>query len=698
MIRTIRRNAQTICVLATLLCATVSCKDQPQERPRQPCDALCAERECGTDPICEVDCGSCNAGTCSDDGQCTDVEPGCGNDVLEPGELCDGSQLGSSTCLSQGYSGGILSCTSTCDGFDTSGCTNETCTPDCSGRECGPDPLCGESCGTCTPGSCENGACVEVSEDAPVIVQFTSNQVDLDQNGTLLLSAIVTDPQGVDDVIGGTLESPNGALYASFATSASEGAYSATLTWPVIHQVEPLSFEESRELILIAKFFDQAANAVTAEIRVTLRCADSDEDACDAQCFNRQTDASHCGACDRMCADGGSCQGGECQCAEDEDCQPATLCRAGICVPGCRADHDCPDAAFCSDGSCLDGCRGDASCAEDELCDKVSRQCRSGCNLDATALQNDHWIGSFNVDFADLYFLEEATSYQDHLYVSEGEDVIAIIDASNPSAPSYAGTLTPSAYLRGLQVHNATLWGLGSGAIHRYDLTQPANPVLVERLLLPNNWDAPRARAYDRHADGTIAAVVSEDDGSTYTWTLRFYESQNTPATMVREIPLPPTSQLQDAMVAVGSAATYVYREDQTVLWVVRRDQPTELQSYSLTEAPRLLAALDTALYLESESDTGIYNLESGSVLNLRAQIPHGRARSVEFMGSHVIRSLGSAGFDIVNLESLETPFVQQRIDSGQSVFDVAVVNSSLWLAEQPETIRRVALPGCLVD
>ena len=111
-----------------------------------------------------------------------------------------------------------------------------------------------------------------------------------------------------------------------------------------------------------------------------------------------------------------------------------------------------------------------------------------------------------------------------------------------------------------------------------------------------------------------------------------------------------------------------------------------------------MLAALDTALYLESESDTGIYNLESGSVLNLRAQIPHGRARSVEFMGSHVSRSLGSAGFDIVNLESLETPFVQQRIDSGQSVFDVAVVNSSLWLAEQPETIRRVALPDCLVD
>ena len=40
------------------------------------------------------------------------------------------------------------------------------CTPDCSGRECGPDPICNESCGTCgagetcnASGQCESGSC-----------------------------------------------------------------------------------------------------------------------------------------------------------------------------------------------------------------------------------------------------------------------------------------------------------------------------------------------------------------------------------------------------------------------------------------------------------------------------------------------------------------------------------------------------------
>jgi hypothetical protein len=41
-----------------------------------------------------------------------------------------------------------------------------TCIPDCTGRECGPDPVCGESCGTCPWGlECnDEGHCVEPPE------------------------------------------------------------------------------------------------------------------------------------------------------------------------------------------------------------------------------------------------------------------------------------------------------------------------------------------------------------------------------------------------------------------------------------------------------------------------------------------------------------------------------------------------------
>ncbi len=46
-----------------------------------------------------------------------------------------------------------------------SGCgSSNNCTPDCTGKVCGPDPVCGESCGTCTGGeTCDaQGQCVSI--------------------------------------------------------------------------------------------------------------------------------------------------------------------------------------------------------------------------------------------------------------------------------------------------------------------------------------------------------------------------------------------------------------------------------------------------------------------------------------------------------------------------------------------------------
>ncbi|GIW65660.1 MAG: hypothetical protein KatS3mg094_179 [Candidatus Parcubacteria bacterium] len=46
----------------------------------------------------------------------------CGNNFKEPGEECDGPDLGGQSCVSLGYSGGTLSCNSNCT-FNTSQCT-----------------------------------------------------------------------------------------------------------------------------------------------------------------------------------------------------------------------------------------------------------------------------------------------------------------------------------------------------------------------------------------------------------------------------------------------------------------------------------------------------------------------------------------------------------------------------------------------
>lgn len=47
---------------------------------------------------------------------------GCGNNIIDTGEQCDGGNLGGSSCVSRGFIGGSLSCSSFCT-FNTSSCS-----------------------------------------------------------------------------------------------------------------------------------------------------------------------------------------------------------------------------------------------------------------------------------------------------------------------------------------------------------------------------------------------------------------------------------------------------------------------------------------------------------------------------------------------------------------------------------------------
>lgn len=71
---------------------------------------------------------ACNA-TCDgwDTSGC--VSPGCGDAVLDNGELCDGANLDGQDCttVGGGFRGGALACNATCDGWDTTGCLDAIC-------------------------------------------------------------------------------------------------------------------------------------------------------------------------------------------------------------------------------------------------------------------------------------------------------------------------------------------------------------------------------------------------------------------------------------------------------------------------------------------------------------------------------------------------------------------------------------------
>ena len=65
--------------------------------------------------------------TDTDDTDDTSDVPMCGNNVIEPGEFCDGTDLAGRDCESLGYSGGTLACSGDCSAYDISGCTVDTC-------------------------------------------------------------------------------------------------------------------------------------------------------------------------------------------------------------------------------------------------------------------------------------------------------------------------------------------------------------------------------------------------------------------------------------------------------------------------------------------------------------------------------------------------------------------------------------------
>jgi hypothetical protein len=64
---------------------------------------------------------ACESGYICSDGSCN-LDSNCGNGEIDGAEVCDGSALGSENCETQGFGPGTLSCNETCDGFNTTQC------------------------------------------------------------------------------------------------------------------------------------------------------------------------------------------------------------------------------------------------------------------------------------------------------------------------------------------------------------------------------------------------------------------------------------------------------------------------------------------------------------------------------------------------------------------------------------------------
>jgi len=93
---------------------------------------------------------TCNAGLVCLSDLCVDPGTGCVSD-------CTGLECGADPVCGQ-------SCGTCDDGYSCQDgdCVKDSCVSDCTGLECGADPVCGQSCGTCDDGyTCQSGECVE---------------------------------------------------------------------------------------------------------------------------------------------------------------------------------------------------------------------------------------------------------------------------------------------------------------------------------------------------------------------------------------------------------------------------------------------------------------------------------------------------------------------------------------------------------
>ena len=154
----------------------------------------------------------------------------------------------------------------------------------------------------------------DFSGSNPRFLSLGTNATSISPGESITFTAVLTDPDGIDDLIGGTLFATGNQTqqYGAFTAGAQEGAYELTVSWSEMNQLAPIEFVgNSSARKFTAIFYDSAGHSVQRIITIDLTCK-SGSGACDGQCTFLDTDSNHCGACGNACASSASCESGVC--------------------------------------------------------------------------------------------------------------------------------------------------------------------------------------------------------------------------------------------------------------------------------------------------------------------------------------------------------------------------------------------------
>lgn len=327
----------------------------------------------------------CGAGPTSDDAGALDgATPGDGALDGAPGDgALDGATPGDGGACTPGSCPPGQMCST--EGL----CIDETCTPDCGGRTCGLDPVCGRSCGDCPPGQecLVGGTCDACASDMDCFESPRGARCDTDSG--LCSHQCTTDAHCAADPFGAVCDTGSGFCVECFAdVDCADGRLCDTDNVcrfcrsdadcsdgdnPYCDRVGPI------DLCLPCRTAaDCDAGFGCAPGACLPGCTDDTE--CSGRCHPTVGLCAEC-VTDVDCSDGRTCSpGGDClECASDADCASSPsgfVChRSGFCG-GCRDHRDCvgnPDGEQCNpvSGTC-------AECVPGDLC--AGRPCGDGAD------------------------------------------------------------------------------------------------------------------------------------------------------------------------------------------------------------------------------------------------------------------------------------------------------------------------------
>lgn len=206
---------------------------------------------------------------------------------------------------------------------------------------------------------------------APVFLSFQSNVSKITAGESVIFTAILTDPDGVNDIVGGALSDESGMIgYGPFVAAGQEGTYSISLSWDAVHQADPIEFEGmDLTRVFRAEFYDQGANKVSKDVNLVLTCVE--KSACAGVCTDIMTNADHCGACSSICE--GGCDAGKCAPKWGECIQMNS--GFDTCDTYCTSVQEACVQDGCQDGSTVRVFGGNKDCKEETLYTTVSESC-----------------------------------------------------------------------------------------------------------------------------------------------------------------------------------------------------------------------------------------------------------------------------------------------------------------------------------